>query len=43
MTDIARKVGVSRDTVYKHLSEDDFSSKMPVRANRPSLSLWALS
>ena len=36
MTDIARKVGVSRDTVYKYLSEDDFSPKMPVRAHRPS-------
>ena len=36
MTDIARKVGVSRDTVYKYLAEDDFSPKMPVRAHRAS-------
>lgn len=32
ITDISKKVGVSRDTVYKYLSKDDFSPKIPVKA-----------
>lgn len=34
---IARKVGVSRDTVYKYLEKDDFSPAMPVK--RPTRSI----
>ncbi len=32
ITDISKKVGVSRDTVYKYLSKDDFSPKIPAKA-----------
>lgn len=31
ITGISRKVGVSRDTVYKYLEKDDFSFAMPVK------------
>ncbi len=34
---ISRKVGVSRDTVYKYLEKDDFSLAMPVK--RPARSI----
>ena len=34
---ISRKVGVSRDTVYKHLEKDDFSLAMPVRKPAKSI------
>lgn len=34
---ISRKVGISRDTVYKYLEKDDFSPAMPVR--RPAKSI----
>ena len=31
VTDISKKLGVSRDTVYKYLRMDDFSPRMPSR------------
>lgn len=34
ISDIAKMNGVSRDTVYKYLKEDDFSPKPPIK--RPS-------
>jgi len=34
---ISRKVGVSRDTVYKYLEMDDFSPEMPVRKPAKSI------
>ena len=34
---ISRKVGVSRDTVYKYLAKDDFSPEMPTRKPAKSI------
>ena len=36
VAEIARKTGVSRDTVYKYRDKDDFSPSPPVRSARPS-------
>lgn len=36
MSEIARTVGVCRDTVYKYLKADDLSPKIPVRKGRKS-------
>jgi transposase len=36
VAEIARLVGVCRDTVYRYLAEDDLSPRMPVRAGRGS-------
>lgn len=36
ISDIAKSNGVSRDTVYKYLKQDDFSPKPPERRARPS-------
>ncbi|MEE1158165.1 MAG: helix-turn-helix domain-containing protein, partial [Atopobiaceae bacterium] len=33
---IARKVGVSRDTVYRYLAADDLSPKIPAKRTRKS-------
>lgn len=35
VAEVARRVGVSRDTVYKYLETDDFSPKIPVRKSGP--------
>ena len=37
VTEIARKVGVCRNTVYAYMAADDLSPKMPVAARRPRL------
>ena len=37
MAEIARKVGVCRNTVYNRLAEDDLSPKMPTVKGRPKL------
>ena len=36
IADIAKKNGVSRDTVYKYLRQDDFSPKVPVKRTAAS-------
>ena len=36
VTEIARKTGVSRDTVYKYRDKEDFSPEPPVKSARPS-------
>ena len=36
IAEIARKTGISRNTVYKYLAEDDFSPKPPIGLKRPS-------
>lgn len=36
VSQIARRAGVSRDTVYKYRDKEDFSPKMPIKAHRPS-------
>ena len=36
VSEIARTVGVCRDTVYKYLKADDLSPKIPVRKGRKS-------
>ena len=36
VAEIARRNGVSRDTVYKYLKRDDFSPTPPARQKRPS-------
>lgn len=36
IADIASTAGVSRDAVYKHLRQDDFSPQMPVKQKHPS-------
>lgn len=36
VAEIARKTGVSRDTVYKYRDKEDFSPELPVRKSRPS-------
>lgn len=36
ISDIARMNGVSRDTVYKHLDQDDFSPAPPAKKSDPS-------
>lgn len=36
ISEIARKTGVSRNTVYKYLEKDDFSPELPARTARPS-------
>ena len=36
VAEIARRNGVSRDTVYKYLKRDDFSPTPPARKKRPS-------
>ncbi len=36
MRGIASDLGISRDTVKKHIDEEDFSPKPPVREKRPS-------
>ena len=37
VTDIARKVGVSRNTVYKYIREEDFSPRIPTVEERAKL------
>ena len=37
VAEIARKVGVSRNTVYNHLAKDDLSPSIPITAARPKL------
>jgi len=37
VTDIARKLGIDRKTVYRYLGEDDFSPKLPITKKRPSI------
>ena len=37
VTEIARKVGVCRNTVYTYMAADDLSPKMPVATRRPRL------
>ena len=36
ISDIAKMNGVSRDTVYKYLAQDDFSPRPPARRSAPS-------
>ena len=36
VSSIARATGVSRDTVYKYLAQDDFSPRPPARRSAPS-------
>lgn len=36
ISDIAKMNGVSRDTVYKYLKQDDFSPEPPRKSTRPS-------
>ena len=36
ISDIAKMDGVSRDTVYKYLAQDDFSPRPPARRSAPS-------
>ena len=36
VSDIAKTNGVSRDTVYKYLAQDDFSPRAPARRSAPS-------
>ena len=36
ISDIAKMNGVSRDTVYKYLAQDDFSPRAPARRSAPS-------
>lgn len=35
ISDIAKMSGVSHDTVYKHLAQDDFSPRPPARRSAP--------
>ena len=35
ISDIAKMNGVSRDTVYKYLAQDDFSPRPPARRSAP--------
>ena len=37
VAEIARKVGVSRNTVYNHPAKDDLSPSIPITAARPKL------
>lgn len=37
VAEIARKVGVSRNTVYNHLAKDDLSPSIPIASPRPKL------
>ena len=37
VAEIARKVGVSRNTVYSHLAKDDLSPSIPIASPRPKL------